>query len=206
MDDSIDNELCGKCNGENDNFDISLACKRFPSISLGFSPPVELYDGETCSMDGGLLASQIYQQFLANSSEPKLVDPDSLYETWTSLCPGSEDGNSSSVKDYSHSESPTLKQEARHNLEFHVDEPFSTTTVLETQDTSASVQEILDRSISCIPGLTKRQCNQLENCGFHTVGFVSDDSFDICGFNLQLNIFTLVVVAEIAVPLSSNIC
>ncbi|KDP38051.1 hypothetical protein JCGZ_04694 [Jatropha curcas] len=27
----------------------------------------------------------------------------------------------------------------------------------------------LDASISCIPGLSKRQCHQLENCGFHTL-------------------------------------
>ncbi|XP_071926514.1 ATP-dependent DNA helicase homolog RECG1, chloroplastic/mitochondrial-like isoform X2 [Coffea arabica] len=170
IDDSIDNELCEKCNGGKDDFDVSLACKRFPSISLGFFPPVELYDEATCSsMDEGLLASQLYQQFLANSSDPKLVDPDSLYETWTSLCPGREDGNSSSLTEHMHSGSPTLKPKAGRNLEFHLDEPVSATTMLETQNTAAPMQDILDRSINCIPGLTKRQYSQLENCGFHTL-------------------------------------
>ncbi|KAL3510597.1 hypothetical protein ACH5RR_029998 [Cinchona calisaya] len=175
MDDLIDNELCEKRNGGNDYFDVSLACKRFPSISLGFSPPVELYDGAMCSStDEGLLASQIYQQLLANSSQAKLVDLDSLYETWTSLCPGSEDGNSSSLSEefdtsHTHSQSPTLEPEARHNLELRADDPICCPTVLETEDPSSSMQAILDRPISCIPGLTKRQCNQLESCGFHTL-------------------------------------
>ena len=144
-------------------------------------------------MDEGLLASQLYQQFLANSSEPKLVDPDSLYETWTSLCPEREAGSSSSLTEHLHSGSPTLKPKAGSNLEFHLDEPVSATTMLETQNTAAPMQDILDRSINCIPGLTKRQYSQLENCGFHTVGIVLDYSFDICDFNLQL----IVVVLDI---------
>ena len=42
---------------------------------------------------------------------------------------------------------------------------------LESQKDAVSVQLSLDSSISCIHGISKKRCHQLENCGFHTVGF-----------------------------------
>lgn len=40
----------------------------------------------------------------------------------------------------------------------------------ETHLPAVSVAKLLDESIKCI-GLSKRQCSQLENCGFYTVSY-----------------------------------
>jgi len=39
---------------------------------------------------------------------------------------------------------------------------------------AASIESFLNSSINCIPGLSKRHCGQLDNCGFHTVGSFAD--------------------------------
>ncbi|CAI9095975.1 OLC1v1032026C1 [Oldenlandia corymbosa var. corymbosa] len=169
IDDYIKDDLCEKCKDENDDFDVLLACKRFPSISLGFAPPIELYDGSTSSIHGGLLASQFYQQYLLHTSESKVVDPNHLYETWPSLRPS----NSSSVGEELDTSPvcslPILKPESRQDDELNVNKSSTSSAVIDTPNASTSIQEILDKPIKLVPGLTKRQSNQLENCGFYTL-------------------------------------
>lgn len=84
------------------------------------------------------------QQLILNSSEAKVVDPDCLCEMLPSLCPG----NPSSVREEFDtspvcSQSPTLKSEARGSIEIGMDEPPSSSTILDPQNTSTSIQEIM---------------------------------------------------------------
>ena len=183
-----------------DDFDLSLARKRFPSITLGSSPPVELYDETTSSSRiRDLLAAQ---RFFSNSMDEKWVDPNELCETWPSLYqPLSESGSSVVVEEdnlHQSSWSPTLESEGKSDHLLTVEEntenlhqsSWSTTSEfegksdhlvpeeessskvgVELQSDTASFDLFLDSSISCIPGLSKRHSRQLEECGFYTVGY-----------------------------------
>ncbi|OMO88052.1 ATP-dependent DNA helicase recG-like protein, partial [Corchorus olitorius] len=206
-----------------DDIDLSLACKKFPSITLGSSPPVELYD-ETISSSRirGLLAAQS----ITYSMEEKWVDPDGMCETWPSLCqPLSETASSILVEEstdnlHQSSSTTTFKSEGETASSILVEESTdnlhqsSSTTTFESEgksdnlfvqestdkllqsscftalegksdhlvieeDSSSKVEVVpqldaatldlfLDRSISCIPGLSKRHSRQLEECGFYT--------------------------------------
>ncbi|KAE8730098.1 hypothetical protein F3Y22_tig00003041pilonHSYRG00835 [Hibiscus syriacus] len=183
-----------------DDFDLSLACKRFPSITLGSSPQVELYDEATSSSRiRELLAAQ---GFLSNSMDKKWVDPNDLSETWPSFYqPLSETGSSVVVEEsadlYQSSCSTTLESEGKSDhsltveenkeeldqsfwsmtLEFegksdHIitEEESSSKVRVEPQSDMTTFDFFLNRSISCIPGLSRRQSHQLEECGFFTVG------------------------------------
>uniref|UniRef100_A0A5B7BBQ5 DNA 3'-5' helicase n=1 Tax=Davidia involucrata TaxID=16924 RepID=A0A5B7BBQ5_DAVIN len=175
--DLIENERAQKESSINlkdavDDFDVTLACKRFPSIILGQSPLVELYDGTACcSEKSSLLAAQICKGFLPSPLGAEWVDPDSLSETWPSLFPSLPNMNSSLLKEERSYSSPlsiqssTLETEVKSDPQVIKDETF-TQADLQNAD---SVDLILDKAISCTPGLSKRQCRQLENCGFHTL-------------------------------------
>ncbi|KAK8627587.1 hypothetical protein V6N13_135196 [Hibiscus sabdariffa] len=181
-----------------EDFDLSLACKRFPSITLGSSPPVELYDEATSSSRIRLLAAQ---RFLSNFMDEKWVDPNGLSETWPSLYqPFPEVGSSVVVEEsadlHQSSWSITLESEGKpdHPLtveettekldrsscsvtsEFEgrsdhlvIEEEPSSKVGVEPQSDMATFDLFLDSSISCIPGLKKLHCRQLEECGFFTL-------------------------------------
>ncbi|KAK8526259.1 hypothetical protein V6N12_020737 [Hibiscus sabdariffa] len=210
-----------------DDFDLSLVCKRFPSITLGSSPPVELYDEATSSSRiRALLAAQ---GFLSNSMDEKWVGPNDLSETWPSFYqPLSETGSSVVAEEsadlYQSSWSTTLESEGKSDhphtveenkeeldqssrsmtlesegksdhpltveenteeldlssrsmtLEFEgksnqlvTEEESSSKVGVEPQLDMATFDFFLDRSISCIPGLSKRHSHQLEECGFFTL-------------------------------------
>ncbi|XP_039065425.1 ATP-dependent DNA helicase homolog RECG, chloroplastic-like isoform X2 [Hibiscus syriacus] len=182
-----------------DDFDLSLACKRFPSITLGSSPRVELYDEATSS--SRIRALLEAQGFLSNSMDEKWVDPNDLSETWPSFYqPLPETGSSVVVEEssdlYQSSCSATLESEGKSDHPLTVEEDkeeldqssWSMTLGFEgksnhliTEEESSSKVGIqpqldmttfdffLDRSVSCIPGLSKRQSHQLEECGFFTL-------------------------------------
>lgn len=182
-----------------DDFHLSLACKRFPSITLGSSPPVELYDETTSSSRmRDLLVSQ---RFFSNSIDEKWVDPNGLCETWPSLSRPLSEAGSSVVVDEDNSRQSSLStslesegksdnlltvEENTENLhqssrfttsEFEgkldhlVNEKESSSKVrAEPQSDTSTFDLFLDRSISCIPGLSKRHSRQLEECSFYTVG------------------------------------
>lgn len=50
-----------------DEFDVSMACRRFPSIILSSSPRVELYDGTTSFTERMLLETQSCEGFLSDT-------------------------------------------------------------------------------------------------------------------------------------------
>lgn len=145
--------------------DISLVCRKFPSIILGYSEPIELFDvAENHSKNSGLLAAHVSKELFSKPVDSTLASADSLHETWQSQDTGSPGVyNSSSIAE-------TIETKVREELQSTVVKPF-TQPLLEVQDIAGSVEMLLDKSISCIPGLSKRHCHQLENCGFHTVSF-----------------------------------
>lgn len=152
LNDLIDNER-----------DISLVCRKFPSIILGYSEPIELFDAaENHSKNSGFLAAQISKGLFSKPVDSTLVSTDSVYETWQSQDIGSPGVDSSS------STAETIETEVREELQSTVVKPV-TQPSLEVQEIAGSVEMLLDKSISCITGLSKRHCHQLENCGFHTV-------------------------------------
>ncbi|KAK3027653.1 LOW QUALITY PROTEIN: hypothetical protein RJ639_040616 [Escallonia herrerae] len=201
------------------SFDASLACKRFPSIILGRSPGVELYDGTTNHpANSGLIAGEIFKKVLSNSIGSKCIDQDSLCETWSSVNSAGNPNSSSSrgenslpscaesqaiqteeksgfdsscktwgsvaknlrrekcsslVEESHHglplcAGSSSLGTEAKQNLEVTLEE-LPSISALEAQENSASVELILDNSISHLLELTKRKCSQLEDSGFFTL-------------------------------------
>ncbi|XP_034683646.1 ATP-dependent DNA helicase homolog RECG, chloroplastic isoform X3 [Vitis riparia] len=178
--DLIENERVQKESDMNlkdeiNNVDISLACRKFPSIILGNSPPVELYDENVCHSDvRSLLAAQICEEFLSSSGAEKWDGPDRFSETWPSLCPTLPNINASLLRKESSSTLPvssqplTMETKEKSDVLVTVEGPPAN-MVLESQNNVEPVELILDKSISFIPGLQKRHCRQLENCGFHTL-------------------------------------
>lgn len=178
--DLIENERVQKESDMNlkdeiNNVDISLACRKFPSIILGNSPPVELYDENKCHSDvRSLLAAQICEEFLSSSGAEKWDGPDRFSETWPSLCPTLPNINASLLRKESSSTLPvssqplTMETKEKSDVLVTVEGPPAN-MVLESQNNAEPVELILDKSISFIPGLQKRHCRQLENCGFHTL-------------------------------------
>ncbi|KAJ9708397.1 hypothetical protein PVL29_000441 [Vitis rotundifolia] len=178
--DLIENERVQKESDMNlkdeiNNVDISLACRKFPSIILGNSPPVELYDENVCYSDvRSLLAAQICEEFLSGSGAEKWDGPDRFSETWPSLCPTLPNINASLLRKESSSSLPvssqplTMETKEKSDVLVTVEGPPAN-MVLESQNNAEPVELILDKSISFIQGLQKRHCRQLENCGFHTL-------------------------------------
>ncbi|KAL0430254.1 UNVERIFIED_CONTAM: ATP-dependent DNA helicaseRECG, chloroplastic [Sesamum radiatum] len=161
--------------GENFEFDAALACKQFPSITFGCFPTVELYDGPPCySQITESLVPQILEGSIPSHIDANWVDPKCLYQNLQPLYSEMSNMNAPFIleekvdKCFIHSQSPDWKMETRSALQLTADKPCSNAGSV-TQQTATSVAEILDKCINCLPGLTKRQLSQLENCGFHTL-------------------------------------
>ncbi|KAK4608693.1 hypothetical protein RGQ29_002197 [Quercus rubra] len=197
--DSIDNGSAKKQTGMNhkdamDEVDVSLACKRFPSIILGRSPKVELYNETAhCSEMSNPLAAQNCEGFVPNLVDAEWVQEGSS-ETWRLLSGSlivttSSKGEKDSDKPLSPPNHPIVTTSSKGEKDSH--KPLSPPpTALETVEKSddlvsgeessnkvgpespvnaASIESFLNSSINCIPGLSKRHCVQLDNCGFHTL-------------------------------------
>lgn len=143
------------------NFDdvVSLVCKKFPSITMGTSPAVELYDGTSSwSENRGIVAG-------------KWVDPVQPYESWPSLYSDLLDAKPSSfVENCSH----TLPSSPEHvvlesDRDMVMVEECSSDLDLKSQNSATLVELFLDKSVSCISGLSKKQCHMLEKCGLYTL-------------------------------------
>ncbi|KAL1828958.1 hypothetical protein ACET3Z_007370 [Daucus carota] len=65
--------------------DFSFARKRFPSIILGQSPKVKLYDENTLHERIDHAAGQICKDFSPSAVNAMWVNPDSFYEAWPSM-------------------------------------------------------------------------------------------------------------------------
>lgn len=158
-----------------DDCNVSVACKKFPSIILGSSPPVELFDGSACYSDiASFLSAKTGENFLLNSTCEEWVQ-DSLDGTLSSLYSVLPDvGNSSVSEEYTYSAGSSLLPK---NIETGtissnpaVEEDTSRKE-LKSQNNAVSGRSFLDQSVGCIPGLSKRHQRQLDESGFHTVGF-----------------------------------
>ncbi|KAJ4843387.1 hypothetical protein Tsubulata_013284 [Turnera subulata] len=175
--DFIEDEKSGKQRGGNrkgvaGDFDASWASMKFPSIILGSSPPVDLYAESAYGLEEKIVSSVV-----------EWVGPDAIGEQWPSgdALPNINSSVSLETRDGVPGEGITfpLKETKEHTHNF----PSNSEKILETghkvghtEETSTKVgleaqpySAYLDSSINCIPKLTKRQCSQLEDCGFHTV-------------------------------------
>lgn len=180
--DFIENDKSEKQHGGNiedvsDDFDASWASLRFPSIILGSSPPVDLYDETvSCSEGKNILVdmelvghSGLYEQWHSADALPNMNSSTSL--EMNNSIPGEEITLPlKELKEPPHS-SPLCSPETLETEDKFVHKESSIKSGLESQPNIAS----LDSSINCIPGLSTRQHHQLENCGFHTVSL-----FEIC--------------------------
>ncbi|XP_022941702.1 ATP-dependent DNA helicase homolog RECG, chloroplastic isoform X1 [Cucurbita moschata] len=157
-----------------DDCNVSVACKKFPSIILGSSPPVELFDGSACYSDiASFLSAKTGENFLLNSTCEEWVQ-DSLDGTLSSLYSVLPDvGNSSVSEEYTYSAGSSLLPK---NIETGtissnpaVEEDTSRKE-LKLQNNAVSGRSFLDQSVGSIPGLSKRHQRQLDESGFHTLG------------------------------------
>ncbi|CAM8883886.1 unnamed protein product [Rhodiola kirilowii] len=210
-----------------DSISLSLACKRFPSIILGSSSSLVLYDGTKSYSEIEIIQAGEGHNQLVPGPGTKWLYPDSFCETWPSLCAlkeSSDDAlmNSSETKKQSNDDASiissttvkesvfcnTLKEsssvvqkssQAIHEAnigalknssvlfeesitaaekpnvgassvmkESTAGEPMSSFINLE-ESSVAPLQLILDTPIEKVSGLSKRQWQLLEKCGFHTL-------------------------------------
>ncbi|KAL2347668.1 hypothetical protein Fmac_001668 [Flemingia macrophylla] len=156
-----------------DDFDISLMCKRFPSITLGSAPHVELYDGTmSCSETTNSLATENLENCFSDSSEARMVQ-NTISEEWPSLS-GNHSRITSSIlgKEDSCPSSllpdlmPSIYEEKVNQA---IREDSQMKVGMQSQSGPTPSQLFLDKSVSCIPGLSKRHYQQLDKCGFHTL-------------------------------------
>ncbi|XP_042033793.1 ATP-dependent DNA helicase homolog RECG, chloroplastic-like [Salvia splendens] len=168
-------------------FDVTLTCKKFPSISLGCFPTVELYDGPAYDTQATeSLVPQVHEGCIPSHIDANLLDPNFIYQNLEMLYAEVSNINRNQIVEDDFSKSTADSQPLDHETQLtanklqivEVTEPINTLQLTvdepcisagsETQLPAVSVAEILDESISCI-GLSKRQCSQLENCGFYTL-------------------------------------
>ncbi|XP_022150022.1 ATP-dependent DNA helicase homolog RECG, chloroplastic isoform X2 [Momordica charantia] len=157
-----------------DDYNVSVACKKFPSIILGSSPRVELFDASACYSDiTSFLAAKNGENFLLTSTCEEWVQ-DGLDGTLSSLYPVVPSvGNSSVSEEYSYNAGPSLLPT---NIETGIisSNPAidgdSSEKELKSQHNAVSGRSFLDQSVGCIPGLSKRHQRLLDNSGFHTLG------------------------------------
>ncbi|KAK4261707.1 hypothetical protein QN277_004666 [Acacia crassicarpa] len=160
--------------GEVDEVDISVVCKRFPSIILGSASQVDLYDGTTSLPEiTSILETVDLEQYFSDSSGTRWVQ-NSLSETQPSVYANHSSINSSSVREedsYTCPLSPhSMSSIHEEKLDHQVYKEDSHGKVgLQSHFKLTTIELFLDKSINCIPGLSKRNCQQLENCGFHTL-------------------------------------
>lgn len=168
-----------------DDLDISLICRRFPSITLGSAPQVDLYDGITSYSEmASILATENFEQYFSDSLEARW-EQNTLSEAWPSLYVNHSSVTSSILRkedSYPCSLSPhSMSSIYEEKLDHQVTREDSQKKVgLQSQSNLAPNELFLDKSISCIPGLSKRHIGQLDNCGFHTVGSQNCGLWKMC--------------------------
>jgi len=168
-------EMKSKMNRKDaDDFDISLMCKIFPSITLGSAPQVGLYDGTTSYSETNIIsATKDFEQHLYDSSEVREVQ-NTASEASPSLCVDRSSVTSSPLRKDDSFPCPLTPQSVSSIYEEKLDkvtrEDSRKKVGLQSQSNLAPNELSLDTSVNCLPGLTKKQCEQLDSCGFHTVG------------------------------------
>ncbi|XP_071702127.1 ATP-dependent DNA helicase homolog RECG1, chloroplastic/mitochondrial [Rutidosis leptorrhynchoides] len=170
---------------EKDDFDASLARKQFPSIMIGQSIAVELYDGVS---DGPEKSSSDFTGKMCNDHlATKVVDPDMLYDSlgkiskdfnsfssyeFVSIKDQSTTGSTSSLSILQSGISSSKEEKSQNKVKSESKwsgDDSSNKVALSGQLHSGPFEPVLDKSISCVSTLSKKQCSQLENCGLHTI-------------------------------------
>ncbi|KAF3967368.1 hypothetical protein CMV_008633 [Castanea mollissima] len=160
--DSIDNGSAKKQTGMNlndamDEVDVSLACKKFPSIILEW---VQESSSETWCLPSGSLIVTTSSKGERDSYRP-LSPSNHLIVTTSSK------GEKDSHKPLS--PRPMALETVEKSDDLVSGEESSNKVGPESPVNAASIESFLNNSINCIPGLSKKHCGQLDNCGFHTL-------------------------------------
>ncbi|CAH2045910.1 unnamed protein product [Thlaspi arvense] len=139
--------------------ELESACKRFPAITLGYSPPVELYSKTKSSEETkSILQTPSENSFLPTPIHVGWLDPDNLSGTLSSFCPEAVNVvDSSDLREEEVSDGSSFTVQA------------ATSEVVETTSDDSAAQLFLSCTIGCMPGLSKRHSYQLDSCGFHTM-------------------------------------
>ncbi|XP_004498302.1 ATP-dependent DNA helicase homolog RECG1, chloroplastic/mitochondrial isoform X3 [Cicer arietinum] len=159
-------EMKSKMNLEDsvDDFDISLIQKRFPSITLGSAPQVDLYDGTTSNSEATIIsATEGFEQNFYDSSEARQVQNTLSEASWP--FDRSSVTFSASRKD----DSFPLTSQSEETLDEVTREDSQNKVGLQSQSNLTLNELSLDKSVDCLLGLTKRQYQLLDNCGLHTL-------------------------------------
>ncbi|KAJ8447666.1 hypothetical protein Cgig2_031720 [Carnegiea gigantea] len=174
LDGLSDNERAQKQSGLDvkdglDAFDVSFTCKRFPSIALGSSSQIELYnDSAWHSQIRTYSASLPCEEFQPILTDGKWMVPESLTEFCSPLYPTVPSVDLSVMRN-----EDSLLPQFQHSADDLKVEQLD----LSVQDSSSHMvlgsdefmQSILDKPISCIEGFSKKRCRQLEDNDFHTL-------------------------------------
>lgn len=153
--------------GKRKILDVSSTCKKFPSITVGSSPLVELYNDSPWYSQIKTYSPELScEEFQPILTDGKSMIPDTLTDSFSSLNSGLPDTSSSS--EVASLPSPIQSQDGLedHQSGFSAFEASLPPWVLENEK---SCQLILDKPISFIEGLSKRHSRQLEDCDFHTL-------------------------------------
>jgi ATP-dependent DNA helicase RecG len=157
-----------------DDFDTSLICKMFPSITFGSAPQVDLYDGTTTYSETNIISeTKDFEQHLYDFSEVREVQ-NTVSEALPSLQVNHSSVQSLALGKDDSFPCPVRPQSVSSIYEEKLDqvtrEDSPKKVGLSSQSNLTLNELYLDKSVNCIPGLTKKQCEQLDNCGLHTVG------------------------------------
>ncbi|XP_058724494.1 ATP-dependent DNA helicase homolog RECG, chloroplastic isoform X2 [Vicia villosa] len=153
--------------------DISLICKEFSSITLGSAPKLDLYD-ETASYSEATIISETkdFEQPFYDSSEVREVQ-NTISEARPSLSVDISGVTKFTMEKDDSFPCPLTPQSVssiyEEKLEQVTREDSQKKVVLQSQSNLTLNELFLDKSVNCIPGLTKKQYEQLDNCGFHTL-------------------------------------
>ncbi|KAE9605331.1 putative DNA helicase [Lupinus albus] len=157
-----------------DDLDISLICKRFPSITLGNAPQVDLYDGTTpYSEMTSILATDDFGKYFSDPSATRWVQ-NPLSEALPSLFVNHSSVTSSTLRTEDSFPCPlspdSMSSIYEENLDNQVTREISQEKEGLQSPSNASLNELfLDKPISFLPGLRKRLYQQLDDSGFHTL-------------------------------------
>lgn len=158
-----------------ENFDFTLAHSRFPCITLGDSSVIELYNevpGQQQRMNP--LIPESYKNYLPFSIGGNWTEANGIGgalqfigDPISNLCAPTLSSSSSYMLLYD-------SQVENINSETKSDAPVNgkkslTAGCINSLDTTKLTEPILDKTVRCLPKVSRRQCSQLEDSGFPTV-------------------------------------
>lgn len=119
------------------------------------------------------LATENFEIFFFDSSEASWVqstfseEPPSLYASHSSVTSSTLGEEDSCPSPLPPDLMPSIDEKKMDQI---TREDYPMKVGIELQSNPTPSELFLDKSVSCIPRLSKRHYQQLDNCGFHTVG------------------------------------